>query len=147
MLGFRKLVAVITLSATMACYTGVPLDSFPPPQGTDLTLVLTDAGARDLAAVVGPKVTGIQGRYLKQSGDSLYLGISAITQQGGNEQYWEGERVGVPRLSIATIRERQLSVGKSVLITLGVLAVLVGIRSIAALGNPGSNTHVPPVSQ
>jgi hypothetical protein len=130
-----------------ACYTAVPLTTQDPPRGTDLIATLTDAGAIQMASVLGPKSTGVTGKYLGQSGDSVFLGVSAVLQQNGNEVFWQGERVGVPRSIIATLRERKASTAKSALIVGALVAVLVGITSIVSSGSAGNQGSPPPKGQ
>jgi hypothetical protein len=142
----RRSTATVVLVLN-ACYSAVPLTSNPPSRGTDLIITLTDTGSTQLASVIGPKATGLGGRYLSESGDTLFLGVSSVSQQGGNEQFWKGERIGVPRPSIATIRERKASTAKSALVVGALVAILVGITSIVASGSTGSQGGPPPKGQ
>jgi len=146
MMRFRKSVAVLVLIAN-ACYTAVPLTTDHPPAGTELIITLTDAGGPQLASVLGPKSTGLMGKYLGESGDTLFLGVSAVAQQGGNEQFWQGERIGVPRPIIATIRQRKASPAKSALLVGALVAVLVGISAAVSSGSPGQHGTPPPKGQ
>ncbi len=144
MLRFRKLVAVITLATTGACYTSVPLESFPPAPSSDLVAMLTDTGSAGLASVVGPRVTGLSGRYLGVSGDSLLLSVKTVIKRDGNEEFWRGEQVAVPRPSVATLSIRRFSAVKSGAIVGGIVAALVGITSLVYSGHAGSSTRRPP---
>ncbi len=143
---FRKFTAFAILIAN-ACYTAVPLTTDRPPQGTVLIVSLTDTGSAQMASVLGPKSVGLSGKYLGESGDSLLLGVASVTQQSGNEAFWQGERVGVPHSIIATVRERKASTAKSALIVGALVAVLVGITSLVSSGNPGQQGRVPPVTK
>jgi hypothetical protein len=138
MFRMKKTIAFLVLITT-GCYTVLPITSSPPPAGTDLVLTLTDQGSSAMAAVIGPKSSGISGKYLGESSDSLYLGVSAVSQQDGNEQFWKGERVGVPRSAIATMRERKISMAKSALVAGAVVAALIGVS--AAVSNGGAGSH------
>ncbi|MDQ6716787.1 MAG: hypothetical protein M3Z17_00400 [Gemmatimonadota bacterium] len=143
---FRKFTALVVLVAN-ACYTAVPLTTERPPQGTVLIVSLTDAGSAQMASVLGPKSSGLSGKYLGESGDSLLLGVASVLQQSGNESFWQGERVGVPHSLIATLRERKASVTKSALIVGALVAVLVGITSVVSSGNPGQQGSPTPKGQ
>jgi hypothetical protein len=136
---FKKTIALVVLITT-GCYTVEPLMTATPPAGTDLVLTLTDKGSTDMAAVVGPRSSGISGKYLGETADSLYLSVSAVAQQNGNEQFWQGERIAVPRSAVATMRERKLSVAKSALAVGAVVAALAGISAVIVNGNSGSHS-------
>lgn len=146
MFPFKKTIAVIVL-VTTGCYTAIPLASSPPPLGTDLVITLTDQGGPQLAAVLGPRVTGLSGKYLGESGDSLYLGVSTVALQNGNEQFWNGERVGVPKSLVAMTRERKVSVVKSALVVGALIAVLGAITAVVSSGNAGTKSTPPPKGQ
>ena len=146
MMNLRKSVAICVL-VTTACYTTVPLATEHPVTGSELVVTLTDAGAQQMASVLGPKVTGLSGKFLGESGDSLYLGVSSVSQASGNETFWQGERVGVPRPIIATLRERKASTMKSALLVGAVVAVLASITALVSSGSPGNNSTPPPKGQ
>jgi len=147
MFRFRKTVAVITLATTGACYSSIPLESFPPAPGNDLVAMLTDTGAVELASVVGPRVTGLSGRYLGLTGDTLLLSVKTVIKRDGNEEFWRGERVGVPRTSVAHLSRREFSKTRSGAIIGAFVAGLVGITSLVYAGNAGSNSKRPPPTQ
>lgn len=143
---FRKTGAAVLLIAN-ACYTAVPLTTDNPAPGTELIVTLTDTGGAQMASVLGPKTSGLSGRFLGQSSDSLFLGVSSVMQQSGNEVFWEGERVAVPRSGIATLRERKLSTLKSAGMVGALVAIIVGISAIVSSGSPGQNGTPPPKPQ
>lgn len=147
MFRYRKTIAVITLATTGACYTSRPLESFPPPVGNDLIATLTDTGSAEMASVVGPRVTGISGRYLGLAGDSLLLSVKTVIKRDGNEEFWRGEQVGIPRSNVATLSRRQFSQLRSGLIVGGLVAALVGITSAVISANGGTTGRRPPPTQ
>lgn len=147
MFRFRKTVAVITLATTGACYTSRPLESFPPLVGNDLIATLTDTGSAEMASVVGPRVTGISGRYLGLAGDSLLLSVQTVIKRDGNEEFWRGEQVGIPRSNVATLSRRQFSQLRSGLIVGGLAAALLGLTSAVISANGGTAGKRPPPTQ
>lgn len=147
MFRYRKTIAVITLATTGACYTSRPLESFPPPVGNDLIATLTDTGSAEMASVVGPRVTGISGRYLGLAGDSLLLSVKTVIKRDGNEEFWRGEQVGIPRSNVATLSRRQFSQLRSALIVGGLVAALVGLTSAVISANGGTTGRRPPPTQ
>jgi len=147
MFRYRRTIAVITLATTGACYTSLPVESFPPPVGNDLVAMLTDTGSADMASVVGPRVTGVSGRYLGLAGDSLLLSVKTIIKRDGNEEFWRGEQVGILRSNVATLRRRQFSPVKSGVIVGALVAALVGLTSVV-ISSSGNRTGTrPPPTQ
>jgi hypothetical protein len=147
MLRYRRLIGVITLATTGACYTSMPVESFPPPVGNDLVAMLTDVGSAEMASVVGPRVTGVSGRYLGLAGDSLILSVKTVIKRDGNEEFWKGEQVSISRSIVATLQRRQFSPIKSGAIVGGVVALLLGITSAVISANGGSGNKRPPPTQ
>jgi hypothetical protein len=147
MFRFRRITAVIALATTGACYTAHPLESFPPVVGNDVVAMLTDAGAANLAGVVGPKVTGLSGRYMGLSGDTLMLSVKTVIKRDGNEEFWKGEQVGIPRADVANLSRRDFSSVKSVAVVGAVIAALVAITGIVVSGKAGTNKPPPPPPQ
>jgi hypothetical protein len=147
MFRFRRAVGLITLATTGACYTSLPLESFPPAVGNDLVAMLTDTGSAELASVVGPRVTGLSGRYLGLAGDTLLLSVKTVIKRDGNEEFWKGEQVGVPRSDVASLSRRQFSSVKSGMIVGGIVAALFAITGLVYAGTAGSHRPPPPPPQ
>jgi hypothetical protein len=125
----------------------MPVESFPPPVGNDLVAMLTDVGSVEMASVVGPRVTGVSGRYLGLAGDSLLLSVKTVIKRDGNEEFWRGEQVSIPRSIVATLQRRQFSPVRSGAIVGGVVALLVGITSAVISGSAGGKKGPPPPTQ
>jgi hypothetical protein len=147
MFRYRRTIAVITLATTGACYTSLPVESFPPPVGNDLVAMLTDAGSTEMASVVGPRVTGVSGRYLGLAGDSLRLSVKTVIKRDGNEEFWRGEQVEIARSNLASISRRQFSPFKSGVIIGVLVAALVGITSAVISSSGGTTGNRPPPTQ
>ncbi len=147
MFRFRRTIGAITIATTGACYTSQPLETFPPAVGNDLVAMLTDTGSAQMASVVGPRVTGLTGRYLGQSGDTLLLSVKTVIKRDGNEEFWKGEQVGVPHAIVSSLSRREFSSVKSGAIVAGVIAAVVGITGLVYAGHTGSSNKKPPPTQ
>jgi len=147
MFRFRRTIAVVTLATTGACYTSLPLESFPPAVGNDLVAMLTDTGSAEMASVVGPRVTGVSGRYLGLAGDTLLLSVKTVIKRDGNEEFWKGEQVRIPRSDVSSLSKRQFSAVRSGAIVAGLVAVLVTITGLVYAGHAGSSGTRPPPTQ
>ena len=143
---FRTATALVTL-VTSACYSSVPLPAFPPPVNSDIVATFTDAGGQQMTSVLGPRVTGLSGRYLGLTGDSVVVSVRTVLKSDGNEEFWKGEQVSVPRATIANVRQRQVSMLRSGFAVGVVVAVLIGVTSIVSAGHAGTSRQPPPPPQ
>jgi len=115
--------------------------------GNDLVAMFTDSGSTEMASVVGPRVTGVSGRYLGLSGDSLLLSVKTVIKRDGNEEFWRGEQVGILRANVATLSRRQFSPVRSGAIVGGLVAALVGLTSYVISASGGHTGTRPPPTQ
>jgi hypothetical protein len=112
-----------------------------PEPGTRLIVQLTDQGTIDLAQYLGPGVTEVDGRLLQNHDSTLMLSVSAVTLRSGDQQFWKGESVALPRRAVAQVRERKVSVWRSGLLASAVVAGLAAIGGIAGGSNGGGTSH------
>jgi hypothetical protein len=112
-----------------ACYVSTPLVTTAPQPGDRLSVQLTDQGTASLAQYLGPGVTGVDGRLLQDRDSALTVSVSAVTLRSGDQQFWKGESVTLPRSLVAQIRERKVSVWRSGLLASAVVAVGAAIGS------------------
>ena len=131
-----------------ACYVNVPLATVAPDPGSRVRVALTDQGSVDLARYLGRNVASVDGRFLGATDSALSLSVSQVVTRSGDEQFWKGEQVTLPRLAVATVQRRKLSFWRSGLIA---SALVAGIAFVAGSGVGGSsgggNPKPPPVGQ
>lgn len=129
------------------CYVTVPLTSTTPAPGTHLKVQLTDAGSNNLARYIGRDVVAVDGRLLPGSDDSvLSLSVNSVAKRSGDEQFWNGETVILPRGAIATVRQRKLSAWRSGLLASAFVAGIAALTGIGG-GNSGGTSANPPPGQ
>lgn len=126
------------------CYVSVPLSTPSPVPGTKLQVQLTDQGSIDLAKYLGPSVISVDGRLLQGTDSTLALSVSSVSMRSGDEQFWKGETVTLPRTAIATVHERKLSKWRSALIAGAVIAGIAAIGGAAAGNSSPSSGGGPP---
>lgn len=130
------------------CYVNVPLTSTAPEPGARVHVALTDQGSVDLARYLGRNVASVDGRLLKGTDSALSVSVSQISTRSGEDQFWKGEAVALPRHTIASVEGRKLSFWRSGLIA---SAFVAGIAFIAGSGVTGSSggrpSEPPPVGQ
>jgi hypothetical protein len=117
------------------CYVTVPLASTSPGPGTRLHVQLTDTGSGTLARYLGPNVVSVDGRLLQSTDTAMALSVNTVGMRDGDEQYWKGETVSLPKGAIATVQQKKLSTWRSGLLA---SAFIVGILAIKG-ATGGSN--------
>lgn len=141
----RCLVAVASLTG---CYKYSPLATTDPVPGARIAVALTPAGTDTLARFVGPNVTAIEGRVVQATGSDLLLAVSVIRKRNGEEDFWKGETVSIPRDVISGLRQRRLATGRTLLLA-GAIVVAGGTVGAAASsgssGGGGGGGGPPPV--
>lgn len=130
------------------CYRYQPLgsvDAAMPPTGTAVQVRLTTSGATSLASQVGPDILYLQGQIVSADPDALTLAVTRAETARRIEIEWKGEQVTLPRSEIASVEQKRLSIGSTVLI--GGLAGGSVVAAYALFGTSGSSTTpvTPPV--
>jgi hypothetical protein len=103
-------------------------------------------GSDTLARFVGPNVTGIEGRVLQVTASDLLLAVSVVRQRNGEEDFWKGETVSIPRGVILGMRQRHLSTSRTLLLAGAVAAAgaTVGAAATGSSSGGGGNGGGPP---
>ena len=132
-------------TALSACYEYAPPVAHDPTPGTEVRLTLTDAGSLAAASSVGPRVELVDGRISRIDADSVVVLATQTTQRGGVDNLWNGERVAVPRSSVASLGVRRVSASRTALasvIGVGVIAASIAGFKIGQNGTSGGTTQV-----
>lgn len=124
------------------CYVNVPVASAPDP-GQRVHVALTDQGSVDLAQYLGRNIASVDGRLLVGTDSALSLSVSQVSTRAGEDQFWKGEKVILPRRSIATVEGRKLSFWKSGLVASALVAGIAIIAGSGITGNSGGKTTEP----
>lgn len=138
---------VVLLGILSGCYNYLPVTRLDPAPGTHVSVQLTDSGTAALAGYLGPDVGQVDGRILTVSPDELELSVVTVRSRGGIEHYWNGATAKLPRGDIATVRERKLALGRSVLFGLTGVGASVALLEAFGVINSGSSstgTGTPP---
>ncbi len=134
----------IAILACLGCHTYNPAPQ-PVPEGAQVRVVLSDQGAVNAAAQVGPGALELHGRVLGATADSLVLGLTRVVKRR-DEEFWRGERVSVARSDVGTLETRTLSRWRSGLTVAGALTALYLLYDLATSGgifNSGKATPTP----
>ena len=123
----RSLVSLVAVGALAGCYVYRPIDTVEPRVGTRVAADLTDVGSDTLARYVGPGVTSLRGGVVNTEGAAVTLAVTSVTDRSGQQQFWKGEQVRVPRVAVRDFTQRSFSLGRSVLLG----AALLGSSLVA----------------
>lgn len=111
----------------------------PPPVGSDIEVELTDAGAADLARLVGPNVVSIRGRVNELEPDTVHLAVESVMKRSGVDEYWSKEPLAVSRGNIASFATRKFSAGRSALLALTAIGGALIVRTAIELAVDGGD--------
>jgi hypothetical protein len=124
------------------CYVNVPIATTPDP-GQRVHVSLTDQGSVDLAQYLGRNIGSVDGRLVNGNDSTLTLSVSQVSTRGGDDEFWKGETVKLPRRSVATVEGRKLSFWRSGLIASALVGGLAIIAGSGISGNSGGKTSPP----
>ena len=137
------------------CYEYAPIATASSPVGQLVELQVTDRGRVGLGDRFGPGVQLIMGRLVSEQTNDLVIAVSSIKNIDGETTRWSNDTTRVSRDFIATVKGRQLSTSKTVLIALAggaavylmVSSKLLGAFSDAKddgdTGPPSQSTRIP----
>jgi hypothetical protein len=115
--------ALVAFLTACSVYIPQPVD-VPPPQGTEVRVRLTTAGAVRVSQLLGRPTEEIQGQILEANGDSL--GLSLISASEYRRPWDVAESLTVAREEYFQLDERRLDRKRTALFVGGV-GVMSGI--------------------
>jgi len=130
----RGLGLVGVLLALEGCYRFVPVATPEPLPGSYVAAALTDAGSSELAQYLGLNIASVGGRLVRSSPEDLQISVFTVAARDGQETFWKGEMVTLPRRLISSIQERKFSTSRSGFVaTLGLVAGVGLLRAFGVL--------------
>ena len=129
---FRFDALAILLVSLGGCYRYVPLATPQPQPGTYIAAALSDSGTAKLAQYLGPNVASVGGRLVTSSPDNLQISVFTVAARDGQENFWKGEMVTVPRPLVAGMQVRKFSTSRSGLVA--AIGLVTGVGLLRALG-------------
>ena len=127
MSGLGRRTAALCCVLLGACYRYTPTSDLPLA-GSDVRLHLSEAGATNVAPIVGAGMTSVSGRVLSVSESDLVVVVSE-TAGADRRLSWAGERITLPRSAVSSVERRSLDRRR----TIGVSAIGVGTAAAIAL--------------
>lgn len=126
------------LCVLCGCYESVPIQLSSVQPGTKIRVTLTDAGTDSLARYLGPGVETVDGKLISTNDERLSLGVTSVAMRSGQDQFWKGETVAIPRSALATVQQRKINKPKSLLLGGVLIAALASLRLSGVVGGNGS---------
>jgi len=124
----RGLILASTMVSQLACYEYHAITMANAPVGHPVRLTLTDRGTVELAALIGPQITALDGQVVVPGDSVVRLRVSSVINRVGYTTTWSGEEVRVPSTYVASIERRSLNRRKSW------VAGGLSVAAVAAIG-------------
>ena len=142
----RSVRASALLVAASACTVYRPATTEAVPAGARVRVALTPEGGTALASRLGGAVTGVEGAWLGERGDSIDLRVSRLLTAPGVSVEWSGPPVAIARGAVQSVERVRASPARTALLAAGVAGAAVALLAIVhrgggAKGDPtGGNT-------
>jgi hypothetical protein len=123
------------LVGQLGCYVYQPMATgVVPLLGQPVAMDITDAGRVALGGSIGPEISQIEGRLVRDEGGEYELAVSMVHLLRGGEQSWSGERVSVRKEHVARSYEKKLSKGRTAIAGVGGVAIVAMFVSKKLIG-------------
>lgn len=139
----HRIAVLLALVVVTGCFSYAHTPG-PAPLGRDVEIELTDAGAANMARLVGPNVVSIRGRTTEVRGDSLHLTVESILKRRGTDEIWSDEPLAIALSDISSVRTRRFSVLRSSLLALTVIGGAIAVITTDFMEGGGTGTPPPP---
>jgi len=146
----RRTVAALLLFSLMGCYRTTSLETMVPAPGTRIVADVSPVAAEELAQLIGPDATGLEGHVVRWNETEAELALLRVDHRGGRGVQWNQEHVVFPDAALRNIQERTLDTGRTALFVGGLATVttilaVVFLRSVGISGGNGSGGGPDPV--
>jgi hypothetical protein len=88
-------------------------------------------------------VETVDGKLISTTDSKLSLGVTSVAMKSGQDQFWKGETVSIPRYALSTVQERKVNKSKSLLLGGALIAALASLRLSGVVGGNGSGRGTP----
>jgi hypothetical protein len=144
---WRRLTAVLCtglLAFQVGCYSYLPIQETAPQAGVSVAVTLNDRGRDLVGGKLGEEAMAVDGTMISDAGTSITVSVNRVRFMRGSSSIWAGEQVEIPKEGIRGFQERRFSKGRTTMLTIGLLAGLVGVASLIDLAINGRSRTDPP---
>lgn len=134
------------LAFQVGCYSYLPVRDTPPDPGQNVGITLNDRGRQLAGGRLGADAERIDGILLSATESAVTVSVNRVRSMRGSNSIWAGEQVEIPREGIRGFQERQLSKGRTAMLTVGLVVGAVAIASLISLTVGGNGrSELPPL--
>ncbi len=138
-------VILVASVACTGCFSYVPIETQPLPQGAEVVATLAVPGEARLHNVTLHDVTVARGRVLYADGDSVVVESLRLETVSGADYRGEGALVTLQRRQLATLARRRVSgVKTGLMLGTGAAVIVLLVTSVGALFGGGDSVVEPP---
>lgn len=112
----RRTIAGALLVSNLACYQFHALPSDLRNPTSDVRISLSDRGSVELASLIGPQITKVEGDLTEANDTSFVVRMKSAVNRAGYSTPWSGETIRVPRLYASSIERKELNKNRSWLV-------------------------------
>ena len=137
--------ALANVVAVSGCYTLQPVTRQALPAGMTISLSINDAARASLSAQMGPNISQIQGRLIREDTSGFLLAVSEVRTFRDGTQVWSGEHILVKKEFVNQASERKFSRTKTAIVGVAVVGVLAILASQGIIGSLSGDDGKPPI--
>ncbi len=138
---FTAGLCIALLAFQVGCYSYLPVQDTPPAAGQHVGITLNDRGRQLAGERLGPDADRIDGILVSSSETTVTVSVNRVKSLRGSSSIWAGEQVEIPREGVRGFQERQLSRGRTAMLTVGLVVGAIAIASLITLTVGGSGTR------
>lgn len=134
---FTAGLCAVAAATQFACHSYLPPQSVIPANGKEVAVELNDRGRVLVGDRLGESVVRVEGKLLGSTDSAVTLSVSRLVMLQGSSALWVGEQVDIPVEGVRSFRLREFSRGRSVMMTVAVvagIAIFGGILSVVGGG-------------
>jgi hypothetical protein len=106
--------------------------------GREVRITLTPEARTTLASKVGTQVRSVTGRLQAVDTSGVTILMSRTTLLDNTDAAWNGEVISIPANDIATVEQRKIAGGKTLIVVVLVTAVTVAVALAVGLSTSNS---------
>ncbi|MGE0159703.1 MAG: hypothetical protein AB7T31_09860 [Gemmatimonadales bacterium] len=117
-----RTLVLVTMMATTACYTYVPVSPAATPQGTQVRARLSRMSQFELAQITVNNIDEVEGEVVQLDGSELVLSATWLQAITGNGYAGNGWTVRIPEVDVAGFEQKKVSWWRTGVVVAGILA-------------------------
>lgn len=127
-----------------ACYSYVPIGDATPEPGATVRAHLSETGANEMTAALGPRAEIAQGTLLRLDGQEIVLAVEEVVTTTGISNPWNRETIAFPATAISRMEGKKFSRSRTLVFTGGLLVAGLVARKFIDKSLTGGSSDEPP---